>query len=224
MNLPMPTPITLYASAAALALGLAFGAAGGMKWSDARRLQCEQARAAEQAAAAQQQTRRLAAALTAADASVNTALQQRDAADARAKEIARELSRQKLLSGRACLSGGAVRLLNSHPAIGMRLPAPPASPARAAAAAAADSAEPGHAAAGRARAPIDAAEDATDTAAGPPQGGVSPLGGQREDASVGATDSDLAAWALDTMTLYQTCRARIDALRQWDAALSLSRP
>ena len=46
------------------------------------------------------------------------------------------------------------------------------------------------------------------------------------DASASSTDSDLAAWALDTMTLYQTCRARIDALRQWDDALNspMSRP
>jgi hypothetical protein len=182
MTLPMPSTLTLYTTAAALAAGLVFGAAGGAKWEQARRLQCEQTRAVEHAAAAQQQTQRLAAALTAADSSVNAALQQRDAADARAKEISRELNRQKLLSGRACLSGAAVGLLNSHPAVDQRLSASAIGPAGSPASAAAH--------------PDDAAI-----------------------LSVGATDADLAAWALDAMTLYQTCRTRIDALRQWDAAL-----
>lgn len=138
--------------------------------------------AAAREAAAQESARRLAAALAAADASVAAALQQRDAADAKSKEIARELSRQKLLSGRACLSGAAVGLLNSHPAIGLNLPATAASAANPAARSAADPAN------------------------------------TRPDA--GATDADLAAWALDAMTLYQTCRARIDALRQWDAEVN----
>lgn len=196
----MPSTLTLYATAAALAAGLMFGAAGGARWGETRRLQCEHARALDATAAAQQQTQRLAAALTAADASVNTALQQRDAADARAKEIARELTRQKLLSGRACLSGAAVGLLNSHPAVGLHLSAPAASPAGAPAEPAAHPGESGSAQpavrpgspASSARAEIDPAD---------------------------ASDTDLAAWALDTMTLYQTCRTRIDALRQWDAAL-----
>jgi hypothetical protein len=30
------------------------------------------------------------------------------------------------------------------------------------------------------------------------------------------TDTDLAGWILDAASLYEQCRARIDALRQWD--------
>jgi prophage endopeptidase len=30
------------------------------------------------------------------------------------------------------------------------------------------------------------------------------------------TDTDLAVWILDAASLYEACRARIDALRQWD--------
>ncbi|MEW6559603.1 MAG: hypothetical protein AB1412_05330 [Pseudomonadota bacterium] len=202
MKLPMPSALTLYAAASALAAGLMFGAAGGAKWAESRRLQCEHARALDAAAAAQQQTQRLASALTAADASVNAALQQRDAADARAKEIARELTRQKLLSGRACLSGAAVGLLNSHPAVGLHLSAPAASPASAPAEPAAHPGEPGRAQ------PAANAEGAA----------------RAETRPAEASDADLAAWALDTMTLYQTCRARIDALRQWDAALNSPMP
>ncbi|MGC9185366.1 MAG: hypothetical protein ACP5GC_07960 [Thiomonas sp.] len=32
-----------------------------------------------------------------------------------------------------------------------------------------------------------------------------------------STERDVAAWALDASALYAECRARIDALRQWDA-------
>lgn len=32
-----------------------------------------------------------------------------------------------------------------------------------------------------------------------------------------STEQDVAAWALDASALYAQCRARLDALRQWDA-------
>ena len=32
-----------------------------------------------------------------------------------------------------------------------------------------------------------------------------------------STERDMAEWALQVSTLYDTCRARIDAIRQWDA-------
>jgi hypothetical protein len=31
-----------------------------------------------------------------------------------------------------------------------------------------------------------------------------------------STDADIAGWVLDAATLYEQCRARIDAIRQWD--------
>lgn len=31
-----------------------------------------------------------------------------------------------------------------------------------------------------------------------------------------STDTDIAGWILDAASLYEQCRARIDALRQWD--------
>jgi hypothetical protein len=31
-----------------------------------------------------------------------------------------------------------------------------------------------------------------------------------------STDTDLAGWILDAAALYEQCRARIDAIRQWD--------
>jgi len=31
-----------------------------------------------------------------------------------------------------------------------------------------------------------------------------------------STDTDIAGWILDAASLYEACRARIDALRQWD--------
>jgi len=31
-----------------------------------------------------------------------------------------------------------------------------------------------------------------------------------------STDADIAGWILDVASLYEACRARIDALRQWD--------
>lgn len=187
-------PATAWPLLAGAVLVTAAGFAGGYALADrladariareqARRMECERQREADARAAAQQQTQRLAAALTAADASVAAALQQRDAAQAQSKEIARELAQSRALSGRACLSGRAVGLLNAHPAVGLRVPAAAAS---AAGAAASPAAHPGQ--------------------TGP-------------DESAAASDADLAAWALDAMILYQDCRARIDALRQWDADL-----
>jgi hypothetical protein len=32
-----------------------------------------------------------------------------------------------------------------------------------------------------------------------------------------STDADVAGWIIDAASLYEQCRARIDAIRQWDA-------
>jgi hypothetical protein len=36
------------------------------------------------------------------------------------------------------------------------------------------------------------------------------------DAARDSTDADIAGWIVDAASLYEQCRARIDALRQWD--------
>jgi hypothetical protein len=41
---------------------------------------------------------------------------------------------------------------------------------------------------------------------------AAPDPGERAD----STDADLARWILDVAALYEQCRARIDAIRQWD--------
>jgi len=38
-----------------------------------------------------------------------------------------------------------------------------------------------------------------------------------------STDADIAGWILDAAALYEQCRARIDALRQWDDEVSRGR-
>jgi hypothetical protein len=38
-----------------------------------------------------------------------------------------------------------------------------------------------------------------------------------------STDTDIAGWILDTAALYEQCRARIDAIRQWDDEVSHGR-
>jgi hypothetical protein len=38
-----------------------------------------------------------------------------------------------------------------------------------------------------------------------------------------STDADLAGWVLDAAALFEQCRARIDALRQWDDEVSHGR-
>jgi hypothetical protein len=38
-----------------------------------------------------------------------------------------------------------------------------------------------------------------------------------------STDADIAGWILDTAALYEQCRARIDAIRQWDDEVSHGR-
>ncbi|MGE4366510.1 hypothetical protein [Thermomonas sp.] len=61
------------------------------------------------------------------------------------------------------------------------------------------------------RAPAFAAVPAP--AAGPAAAGPAAAADPGDRAS---TDADLAGWALDVAALYEQCRARIDAIRQWD--------
>lgn len=64
----------------------------------------------------------------------------------------------------------------------------------------------------------DAAAGATDNL---PEGPGAAARAAAEPASdpghgIASTDADVAAWALDVASAYDECRARIDAIRQWD--------
>jgi len=43
------------------------------------------------------------------------------------------------------------------------------------------------------------------------------------DAARDSTDADIAGWIIDAAALYEQCRSRIDALRQWDDEVSRGR-
>lgn len=50
-----------------------------------------------------------------------------------------------------------------------------------------------------------------------PAGALAPAPAEpAADSGHGATDADLAGWILDAGRLYEDCRARIDAIREWD--------
>lgn len=52
---------------------------------------------------------------------------------------------------------------------------------------------------------------------GLPAGSGEPARADAEPAAdPGATEADIAGWAADAIALYGECRARIDAIRQWD--------
>lgn len=148
-------------------------------------LQAEQrkrdAQAADLIAQAERDNRaRLERAAAAADAAVVEANARAAAADRQAQELRHALETATSAT-RPCLSGAAVRLLNTPAAPGagnpgLRLPAHPASPAAASATAAADPGEPA------------------------------------------ASERDIAGWIVTARQMYDACSARVDAIRQWDAA------
>jgi prophage endopeptidase len=53
------------------------------------------------------------------------------------------------------------------------------------------------------------------TSGGPASADAAPAADPGEPASE-TSDTDIAGWILDAAALYEACRARIDALRQWD--------
>lgn len=126
--------------------GLALGGVAGWQLADAlgakRLAQCEHARADERAKAATAAARRLQAAQAAADTAVRQEAARRHAAEHQTRETQRALYR--LTTGRPCLSGPAVGLLNAAPGIAPeRLPQPAGGPAHPPAAAAAHPGQPG---------------------------------------------------------------------------------
>ncbi|GAB4173784.1 MAG: hypothetical protein Fur0039_15360 [Rhodocyclaceae bacterium] len=185
---------------AVVTVGLMAGAGmAGYRYADARGdaalARCRAASADFQRRASEEAAARLAAADAAARAA-QAELSRREAAyRARLKETRDEIYR--LSTGRECLSGPLRLRINS--AIG----ADPV-PARAG--------EPDRA----------AAQPAADPILHPPSGresggeGHPPSPSGRGAGGEGATDVDLAGWILDAAALYGQCRARIDAIRQWD--------
>jgi cell division protein FtsB len=49
-----------------------------------------------------------------------------------------------------------------------------------------------------------------------PTGGTASAAPTAAADSGDSTDSDIAAWVIDAADLYEQCRARVDAIRQWD--------
>lgn len=60
------------------------------------------------------------------------------------------------------------------------------------------------------------AGDAAFAASGSSADSILPSPAGRWAGGEGATDADVAGWALDAAALYGECRARIDAIREWD--------
>jgi hypothetical protein len=158
--------------------------------------------ARREAAAAEENRRRIEAASRAADAALAEKDRRVLELDATNRRLRHDLS--TATTGRPCLNPAARGLLQQSPAFGLGLSAPTGSPLAAPAAAAADPGLPSPP--GRGADPI---------LPSPPGRGV---GGEGD-----TTDTDLAGWILDAAALFEQCRARIDALRQWDDEVSHGR-
>jgi len=52
---------------------------------------------------------------------------------------------------------------------------------------------------------------------------LSSSSGRRDGGEGDTTDTDIAGWILDAASLYEECRARLDAIRQWDGEVSRGR-
>lgn len=50
----------------------------------------------------------------------------------------------------------------------------------------------------------------------PPTGSTAPANATASANTGDSTDTDIAGWIIDAAALYEQCRARIDAIRQWD--------
>jgi hypothetical protein len=121
---------------------------------------------AKQGALEQAARLQLQAAQAHGDALTRSLLQQQGQIDVLKQEAHRAIT--QATSGRTCLDGAALRVLNSAPGITVDLPTPAS--------------------------------------------GVAAAGEQV------STDTDIALWAADTGAAYETCRARLDALIDWNTA------
>jgi cell division protein FtsB len=193
-------PLPAFSTAIAVLAGLAGFTAGYVFEHRARLAEVAQIRAyfaQREAAAAIDTSRRIEAASRAADAAIAQRDARIQALDATNRRIRDEL--KTATTGRPCLSPAARGMLQQSPAFRLGLSAPTGSPLAAPAAPTAYSLLPspsGRGAGGEGNIPSPSGRGA---------------GGEGD-----TTDADLAGWILDAAGLYEACRARIDALRQWD--------
>jgi len=186
-----------------IALAAVVSAAGGATLAYAWEHRARQAEVAgiradiakREAAAAEASRRRIEAASRAADASIAEKDRRMLALDATNRRLRHDL--QSATTGRPCLSADARGLLQQSPAFRIGLSAPTGSALAATAAPAADSLYP-----------LSQARWGE---------------GRGEGAGNDTTDTDIAGWILDAASLYEQCRARIDAIRQWDDEVSRGR-
>jgi hypothetical protein len=158
--------------------------------------------ARREAAAAIDARRRAEAASRAMDAALAEKDRRMLELDATNRRLRHDI--QSATTGRSCLSADARWLLQQSPAFRLGLSAPTGGPASAPAAAAADS-----------RLPAPSWRGTDPILPSPPGRGA---GGEGD-----TTDADLAVWILDAAALYEQCRARLDALRQWNDEVSHGR-
>lgn len=183
---------------AAVTVGLmAWAGLAGYRYAAARGeaalAQCRAASAESQRRAAEEAAARLSAAENAAR-KAQAELSRREAAfQVKLKEVRSEI--YSFSSGRECLSGPLrLRLNAAIAADSVPARAPGADPA--AAAPATD--------------PIHPSPHGIGATTPPSPSGRGAVG------EGGSTDADIAAWILDAASLYEQCRARIDAIRAWD--------
>jgi prophage endopeptidase len=183
-------PLPAFSTAIAVLAGLAGFTAGYAFEHRARQAEVAAIRAdiaAREAAAAEESRRRIEAASRAADAALAEKDRRLLALDATNRRLRHDL--QSATTGRPCLSADARGLLQQSIAFGRDESRPmPASPGLSLAAPAAP---------------------AADSLLPSPSGRGA--GGEGD-----TTDADIAGWIIDAAALYEQCRARIDAIRQWD--------
>jgi hypothetical protein len=146
---------------------------------------------------------------TTAEAALKRELQAQELADSLAVRLAqteadlattakeRDEALSKATTGRVCLGGAALRVLNGAP--GIRVAAVPAPAAGAAAA--------------HGPAAPDTGQQPSVSGAGTPGGSVTGSAiATDDDAGLATTDTQLSRWVVAAGAQYETCRARLDAL------------
>jgi len=179
------------------ALVLTASAAAGLSWkitaahAELRRMECVQAREVERREAAEASANLYRRAESAETQAAHTLAAVRAETQRKLKESQREIAR--LSSGRECLSGALRLHLNTTLAT--------------------DGLPTGSGAAAGAAA--DVAADSGDVASASTLTPALSLG-ERGQSAAGASDGGIAQWVLDAAAQYDDCRARLDAIRQWD--------
>jgi len=210
-------PLPAFSTAIAVLAGIVGFTAGYTFEHRARQAEVAEIRAdiaRREAAAADESRRRIEAAQRAADQAIAV----RDARIADLDATTRRLRHdiKTATTGRPCLSPAARGLLYNSPAFWRDESRPylPSATGGAVAAPASAAADPGlPSPPGRGAAPIlpsPPGRGAATILPSPPGRGA---GGEGDGDT---TDADIAGWIIDAAALYEQCRARIDALRQWD--------